>query len=300
MPPRCNSASSPTGSSTCPRPSPTSTRITRVFSSICSTHTDASAAADGSGRARPCSASRRGRGSSPISSSCRATTSRIGREGRPGRRDPLALDAVPRPGPEILGLSRGGHPRNLVPGRPGQGLDRRAAGRRRVRARGDGWWPAAIGRRAGVLARRFMALGRSPAEPEALPGIDPRRAAGLMFDLDEAIRRAWPVLLEAIRQRRTVSYSELAGRAGPPLAPPAHPPAIAHAPVHALPSRRVARPRRPRRPQGFRPAGRGWFLPEMGDDPERCWAEALAECFGRRWPAEPDPVLLNPTKTANR
>ena len=38
-----------------------------------------------------------------------------------------------------------------------------------------------------------------------------------MTDLDDLIRRAWPVLLEAVRMGRTVTYTELAGRGGPPL-----------------------------------------------------------------------------------
>ena len=38
-----------------------------------------------------------------------------------------------------------------------------------------------------------------------------------MIGFDEALTRAWPILMEAVRMRRTVSYSELASRAGPPL-----------------------------------------------------------------------------------
>lgn len=115
-----------------------------------------------------------------------------------------------------------------------------------------------------------------------------------MFVLDDAIRRAWPVLLEAIRQRRTVSYSELAGRAGPPL----H-----HRHIHRqLLTPLSARCRAAglpdlaalvvRKDSGL--PGAGWFDPESSAEPEAAWAEALAACFKHRWPREPDQRLLNP------
>ncbi len=115
-----------------------------------------------------------------------------------------------------------------------------------------------------------------------------------MFDLDAAIRSAWPVLLEAIRQRRTVSYSELAGRAGPPL----H-----HRHIHRqLLTPLAARCRAAglpdlaalvvRKDSGL--PGAGWFEPENAADPEAAWAKALADCFAHRWPPLPDVRLLKP------
>jgi len=118
-----------------------------------------------------------------------------------------------------------------------------------------------------------------------------------MFDLDAAIRRAWPILLEAIRQRRTVSYSELAGRAGAPL----H-----HRHIHRqllVPlSARCRAAGLPdlaalvvRKDSGL--PGAGWFDPRETAEPEAAWANALADCFARRWPPLPDPRLLSPDLT---
>jgi hypothetical protein len=38
-----------------------------------------------------------------------------------------------------------------------------------------------------------------------------------MFHYATAVKRAWPLFVEAARSGRTVSYTELADRAGPPL-----------------------------------------------------------------------------------
>lgn len=40
-----------------------------------------------------------------------------------------------------------------------------------------------------------------------------------MTSYPEILRKAWPVFLEAVRMRRTISYSELAGQVGPPARP---------------------------------------------------------------------------------
>lgn len=115
-----------------------------------------------------------------------------------------------------------------------------------------------------------------------------------MFEYPDAVRRAWPILLEAIRMRRTVSYSELAGRAGPPL----H-----HRQIHRqllLPlSARCRRAGLPdlsalvvRKDSGL--PGGGWFPPDAAGDPLADWAEALESCFKHPWTARLDPRLRGP------
>ncbi|HWE40714.1 MAG TPA: hypothetical protein VG406_29500 [Isosphaeraceae bacterium] len=113
-----------------------------------------------------------------------------------------------------------------------------------------------------------------------------------MVPYADLVRRAWPVLLEAIRQRRTISYSELAGRAGPPLT---------GRQVHRqLLNPLAARCRRAglpdlaalvvRKDTGL--PGAGWFDPTTAADPEGHWADALAACFDHPWPGKPYPTLL--------
>jgi hypothetical protein len=115
-----------------------------------------------------------------------------------------------------------------------------------------------------------------------------------MFDLDRAIRRAWPVLLEAIRMGRTVTYTELAGRAGPPLQR-----RQLHRQLLTPLSQRCRDAGLPdlsalvvRKDTG-RPGG-GWHAPDSLADPDQFWAEALAECLAYPWPARLDPRLLGP------
>ena len=115
-----------------------------------------------------------------------------------------------------------------------------------------------------------------------------------MFDLADAIRRAWPVFREAAREGRTITYTELAGRAGPPL----HRRHV-HRQLLIPLSARCRRAGLPdlaalvvRKDTG-RP-GHGWHGPTPAADPARAWADALAECLAYRWPARPDPRLLAP------
>jgi hypothetical protein len=115
-----------------------------------------------------------------------------------------------------------------------------------------------------------------------------------MFDLDAALRRAWPVLREAIRQRRTVTYSELAGRAGPPLNR-----RQVHRQLLIPLSERCRRAGLPdlaalvvRKDTGM--PGAGWHGPHPALDPEGAWAEALAAVFAYPWPGTLDPRLLAP------
>src|SRR3954462_4802573 len=115
-----------------------------------------------------------------------------------------------------------------------------------------------------------------------------------MFDLDAAIVKAWPVLREALRMRRTVTYTELAGRAGPPLTR-----RHVHRQLLTPLSERCRRAGLPdlsalvvRKDTGK--PGAGWHDPCREADPDRAWAEALAECLAYPWPARPDPRLLSP------
>lgn len=112
-----------------------------------------------------------------------------------------------------------------------------------------------------------------------------------MLDYPDAVRRAWPILLEAIRMRRTVSYSELAGRAGPPL----HHRHLHRQLLNPL-SARCRRAGLPdlsalvvRRDSGL--PGGGWFDPKSACEPLADWAEALEACYAHAWTSRLDPRL---------
>ena len=114
------------------------------------------------------------------------------------------------------------------------------------------------------------------------------------YSLDDAIRRAWPVLIEAASSGRTVTYTELAGRAGPPLNR-----RHVHRQLLTPLSMRCREAGLPdlsalvvRKDTG-KPGG-GWFTP--GGD-ESSWVAALEDCFSRRWPLRPDPCLLQDGRT---
>jgi hypothetical protein len=114
-----------------------------------------------------------------------------------------------------------------------------------------------------------------------------------MFDLDAAIERAWPVLREAIRMRRTVTYTELAGRAGPPLNR-----RQIHRQLLIPLSERCRRAGLPdlaalvvRKDTGM--PGSGWHGPNPSANSPASWAEALDACFAYPWKAELDRRLLN-------
>src|SRR3954447_1102874 len=121
--------------------------------------------------------------------------------------------------------------------------------------------------------------GAGPAE-RGMPGMTTYR---------ELVRRARPVFREAARMRRTISYSELAGRAGPPL----HAPHLHRQLLNALSARRRRcalpdlSPLVVRKDSGL--PGAGWYGPCMGDDPDRRWAEAVEACFHFPWPVQPHP-----------
>lgn len=110
-----------------------------------------------------------------------------------------------------------------------------------------------------------------------------------MIPLDDALRLAWPILMEAVRSRRTVSYSELAGRAGPPLrARSIHRQLLiglsARCRAAGLPDLAALVVRK----DTGRP-GVGWHDPTGldGRDPDARWAEAVLDCHDHRWPSRP-------------
>jgi hypothetical protein len=114
-----------------------------------------------------------------------------------------------------------------------------------------------------------------------------------MIAYDEALRRTWPILMEAARMRRTVSYSELAGRAGRPLTARA-----IHRQLLDTLSERCRAADLPnltalvvRKSTGL--PGGGWFEPTPLDarDPATRWAEAVLACYDHRWTKAPDPRL---------
>ena len=113
-----------------------------------------------------------------------------------------------------------------------------------------------------------------------------------MTPFADLLRRAWPIFLEAARMRRTITYSELAGRVGPPLTPRA---------VHrqllnplSIRCKRWGLPDLPalvvRKGSGL--PGSGWFDPSTPGDPIQAWSEAVARCFRHRWGTTPDRRLL--------
>src|SRR6478609_9446802 len=114
-----------------------------------------------------------------------------------------------------------------------------------------------------------------------------RRADPAMLDIDDLIRRAWPLFREAVRMGRTITYTELAGRVGPPLN---------RRQVHRqflIPlGERCRRAGLPDlcslvvRLDTGKP-GAGWHIDSGGVDPDRAWAEALAECLSHPWPSRP-------------
>jgi hypothetical protein len=117
-----------------------------------------------------------------------------------------------------------------------------------------------------------------------------------MIGFDDALARAWPILMEAVRERRTVSYSELADRAGKPLRGRS---------IHKqLLNRLSARCRAAglpdlcalvvRKDSGM--PGIGWHDHAGLDDrdPATRWAEAVLACYDHRWPRTPDRRLMSP------
>lgn len=112
------------------------------------------------------------------------------------------------------------------------------------------------------------------------------------FELADVIRKAWPVFVEAAREGRTVSYTELAARAGPPLTR-----RHVHRQLLTPLSARCRRAGLPdlsalvvRKDTG-KPGG-GWFDPSRPGEGEAAWVDALAACFTHRWSLRPDPRLL--------
>jgi hypothetical protein len=115
-----------------------------------------------------------------------------------------------------------------------------------------------------------------------------------MLLVDEAIRRAWPILMETVRMRRTISYSELATRAGSPFrARSIHRQLLnglsARCLLAGLPNLAALVVRKDTGQPGI-----GWHDPSGldGRDPETRWAEAVLACYEHKWPRSPDPRLL--------
>jgi hypothetical protein len=117
-----------------------------------------------------------------------------------------------------------------------------------------------------------------------------------MVSYPEILRKAWPVFLEAVRTRRTITYSELAGRVGPPCTARA----IHRQLLNPLSSRcrlwdlpdlpsLVVR-------KGSGTPGAGWFDPAVPGDPLARWSSAVERCFRHRWPKTPDPRLTIETE----
>ena len=111
-----------------------------------------------------------------------------------------------------------------------------------------------------------------------------------MTDLDTLIRRCWLILREAVQMGRTVTYTELAGRAGPPLNR-----RHLHRQLLIPLSDRCRRAGLPdlaalvvRKDTGM--PGGGWHL--LYPSPDRSWAEALEQCLGYDWPRDVPAGLL--------
>jgi hypothetical protein len=113
-----------------------------------------------------------------------------------------------------------------------------------------------------------------------------------MMPYSQRLRRAWPILIQVARERRTISYSELAGLAGPPFTPRA---------VHrqllnplAASCRRFGLPDLAslvvRKGAGI--PGGGWFDAADPGDPLEVWARAVRRCHAHAWTDGPHPLLL--------
>lgn len=113
-----------------------------------------------------------------------------------------------------------------------------------------------------------------------------------MTALADLIQRSWPLFREAALQGRTLSYSELAGRVGPPLS---------RRQVHrqlliplSVMCRAAGLPQLPAlvvRKDTGKP-GLGYHGTKPHADPERGWADDLAACFAYPWPMRVDKRLL--------
>jgi hypothetical protein len=119
-----------------------------------------------------------------------------------------------------------------------------------------------------------------------------------MSDLDRLIRRAWPVLREAIRTGRTVTYGELAKRVGRPLTPRA-----VHKQLLNDLSDRCRAAGLPnlaalvvRKATGT--PGGGWSGVRSGGTID--WADALADCLHFPWPDAIDEQLLMQTPISTK
>ncbi len=107
-----------------------------------------------------------------------------------------------------------------------------------------------------------------------------------MTPLAELIRRAWPVLREAALMGRTITYTELAGRVGPPLTRrQVHRQLLT--PLSAL-LRKTGLPQLPalvvRKDSGTPGAGYHGDHPQA--DPLAAWSLDLAACWAYPWPRE--------------
>ena len=118
-----------------------------------------------------------------------------------------------------------------------------------------------------------------------------------MNSLTDLIQRSWPIFREAARQGRTLTYTELAGRVGPPLNR-----RYLHRqlliPLSAM-CRKLGRPDPAAlvvRKDSGRPGG-GFFASGPGTDLDLCWTEALSACWQAAWPKQPPRELLNLART---
>jgi hypothetical protein len=117
-----------------------------------------------------------------------------------------------------------------------------------------------------------------------------------MTPLDSLIRRAWPILREAARVGRTVTYSELASRVGPPLTR-----RHLHRQLLSPLGARCAAAGLPPLPalvvrKDTGAPGIGYHLGDRTSTPQRTWALDLEACWSYPWPAEPDPRLFEERK----
>ncbi len=113
------------------------------------------------------------------------------------------------------------------------------------------------------------------------------------FRLDRMVCQAWPIFLEAIRMRRTLTYTELAGRAGPPLNR-----RNLHRQLLIPLSQLCCQAGLPdlsalvvRKDTGL-PGGGWWVGHGPAEDLAGAWAIALEECYIHAWPRAVPPALL--------
>jgi hypothetical protein len=113
-----------------------------------------------------------------------------------------------------------------------------------------------------------------------------------MSTFEDQFRRAWPLFLEAIRAGRTMTYSELADRLGPPITR-----RVVYRKFIAPLTERCRKAGLPNlaamvvRKDTGKPGG-DWAGPNASTVEEGSWAVTLQQCLTYPWPHRVDRILF--------